>query len=149
MQFFLHFSWFAGQLINLHWKGWEKKFFPAILSNFFGFAFKKNAVSQRSFHKLPSQVYFIFSLREKLLKLPRIQKSKEFRSVMSGLLYSGNHSNQVSVSWTKTKVHWVSVSEPKLFFLKPKLFLSKKFKFSSCFPTCWGDIDFYKLKKKI
>ena len=25
---------------------------------------------------------------------------------------------------------------------------SKKFKFVSCFPTCWGDIDFYKLEKK-
>lgn len=135
MQFFLHFSWFAGQLINLHWKGWEKKFFPAILSNFFGFAFKKNAVSQRSFHKLPSQVYFIFSLREKLLKLPRIQKSKEFRSVMSGLLYSGNHSNQVSVSWTKTKVQFGYQYQSQNFsFWNRNFFCQRNSNFRHVFP---------------
>ena len=44
----------------------------------------------------------------------------------------------------------VSISEPKLFFPKPKLFFQKKvqkrFKLLSCFPPSWG--DFYKLEKK-
>ena len=37
----------------------------------------------------------------------------------------------------------LSVSEPKLFFFKK---IKKKINFLSCFPTYWGDIDFYKLK---
>ena len=43
----------------------------------------------------------------------------------------------------------VSVSEPKLLFPKLKLFYSKRFKYLSCFPTSWGDIDFYKLEKNL
>ena len=43
----------------------------------------------------------------------------------------------------------ISVSEPKLFFLKPKPFFSKQFKFMSYFPTSWADVDFYKLEKNL
>ena len=41
---------------------------------------------------------------------------------------------------------WVSVSEPKLFFLKLTLFLFKIF--FSCFPIFWESISFYELINK-
>ena len=45
----------------------------------------------------------------------------------------------------------VSVLEQELFFPKPQIFQKKsnKFKFLSCYPSSWDDIDFYKLEKKI